>query len=65
MSFIRAHLGKNFNTTMEELQKNLDLWMDYYNNDRTHQGKMCCGRTPMETLLYGKSIWAGKNLDQI
>jgi len=35
--------------------------MEYYNNDRTHQGKMRCGRTPMKTLLDGKSIWAEKN----
>lgn len=39
--------------------------MDYYNNGRTHQGKMCCGRTPLETLLDDKSIWAEKNLAQI
>ena len=38
---------------------------EYYNNDRTHQGKMCCGRTPVDTLLDGKSIWAEKNLAQI
>ncbi|WP_348708323.1 hypothetical protein [uncultured Pseudoalteromonas sp.] len=30
-----------------------------------HQGKMCCGRTALETLLDGKSIWAEKNLAQI
>ena len=50
---------------MEELQKDLDEWVESYNNDRTHQGKMCCGRTPIETLLDGKSIWAEKNLTQI
>lgn len=46
-------------------QKDLDEWMKYYNSDRTHHGKRCCGRTPMETLLDGKSIWADKNLAQI
>ena len=50
---------------IEELQKDLDDWIDYYNNERTHQGKMCCGRTPMETLLDVKTIWAEKNLAQI
>jgi len=50
---------------MEYLQKDLDVWMEYYNNDRTHQGKKCCGRTPLDTLLDGKSIWAEKNLAQI
>jgi hypothetical protein len=39
--------------------------MVYYNNDRTHQGKMCCGRTPLETMEDGKRIWAEKNLAQI
>ncbi|MDP5147067.1 IS481 family transposase, partial [Shewanella sp. ULN5] len=50
---------------LEMLQKDLDAWINYYNNDRTHQGKMCCGRTPLETLLDGKQIWADKNLAQI
>ena len=27
--------------------------------------KFCCGRTPLETLLDGKSVWAEKNLAQI
>ena len=32
----------------------------YYNTERTHQGKMCCGRTPIETLEDGKEIWKEK-----
>ncbi|EYE31628.1 putative integrase [Escherichia coli 1-110-08_S1_C2] len=43
----------------------LDEWLAHYNNERTHQGKMCNGRTPMETLLDGKRIWAEKNLNQM
>jgi hypothetical protein len=42
------------------LQKDLDEWLDYYNNQRTHQGKMCCGRIPMATLQDGKTIWKEK-----
>lgn len=56
---------KKIYSTMEELQKNLDEWMNYYNNERTHQGKKCCGLTPLETLLDGKSVWVEKNLAQI
>jgi len=26
---------------------------------------MCCGRTPLETMLDGQSVWAQKNLAQI
>ena len=63
--FYQVTFRKKLYSTMEELQKDLDEWMEYYNNDRTHQGKMCCGRTPMETLLDGKTIWVEKNLTQI
>lgn len=63
--FYQITFRKKLYSTLEELQKDLDEWMEYYNNNRTHQGKMCCGRTPMETLLDGKSIWAEKNLTQI
>ncbi|MFC4701285.1 IS481 family transposase [Glaciecola siphonariae] len=63
--FYQVTFRKKLYSTMEELQKDLDDWIDFYNNKRTHQGKMCCGRTPMETLLDSKSIWAEKNLAQI
>jgi len=63
--FYQITFRKKLYDSLEELQKDLDEWMIYYNNDRTHQGKMCCGRTPLETLLDGKSIWAEKNLAQI
>ncbi|MDY3123523.1 MAG: hypothetical protein SOW21_03940, partial [[Actinobacillus] rossii] len=45
-------------TDLATLQADLDEWLMYYNHHRTHQGKMCCGRTPMATLLDGKGIWA-------
>ncbi len=63
--FYQVTFRKKLYTNMEDLQKDLDVWMDYYNEERTHQGKKCCGRTPKETLLDGKSIWADKNLTQI
>ena len=49
--------------TIDQLQKELDTWIDFYNTERTHQGKMCCGRTPLETLIDGKTAWAEKSLD--
>ena len=63
--FYQITFRKKLYSTMEELQKDLDDWMDSYNNHRTHQGKICCGRTPHETLLDGKTVWAEKNLAQI
>lgn len=63
--FYQITFRKKLYTSMEELQKDLDDWMKYYNNERTHQRKNCCGRTPIEIMLDGKSIWAEKNLAQI
>lgn len=63
--FYQVTFRKKLYDSLEMLQKDLDEWLDYYNNERTHQGKMCCGRTPMETLIDGKQIWAKKNLAQI
>ncbi|WP_353303434.1 IS3 family transposase, partial [Sessilibacter corallicola] len=51
--------------SLEELQADLDEWINYYNNERTHQGKMCCGRMLKETFLDSKTIWEKKNLAQI
>jgi hypothetical protein len=35
---------------IESLQLDLDQWIEYDNNEHAYQGKMCCGRTPIETL---------------
>lgn len=58
--FYQVAFRKKIYSTLDELQKDLDDWIVYYNNERTHQGKMCCGRTPMQTLLDGKKIWQEK-----
>lgn len=61
--FYQVTFRKKLYESLETLQKNLDKWLVYYNNERTHQGKMCCGRTPMETLIDGKQIWQEKLLN--
>lgn len=63
--FYQITFRKKLYSKLDELQKDLDEWIEYYNNERTHQGKMCCGRTPIATLQDGKSIWVEKNLTQI
>jgi transposase InsO family protein len=37
--------------SLDELQADLDLWLNEYNNERTHTGKYCYGRTPMQTFI--------------
>ncbi len=63
--FYQIIFRKKLYADINELQKDMDEWIKYYNNERAHQGKMCCGRTPMATLLDGKTIWAENNLAQI
>lgn len=63
--FYMVTFRKKLYSDLETLQTDLDNWLHYYNNERTHQGKMCCGRTPMATLLDGKLLWEEKNLNQI
>ncbi|WGM03260.1 IS481 family transposase [Arsenophonus nasoniae] len=63
--FYRVVFRKKIYGNLEELQTDLDKWLEEYNNQRTHQGKMCCGRTPMATLHDGKQIWREKDLNQI
>ena len=48
--------------SVEELQIDVDLWMNKYNNQRTHSGKHCYGKTPMQTFLDSKHIALEKNI---
>jgi transposase InsO family protein len=61
--FYQVAFRKKVYKTIEELQKDLDGWIFKYNNERTHQGKVCNGRTPMQTLLDGKEVWKQKRLN--
>lgn len=58
--FYQVAFRRKIYRSIEELQVDLDDWIAYYNNERTHQGKMCCGRTPVQTLIDGKEAWRAK-----
>ena len=58
--FYQVAFRKTIYESLEELQTDLDIWLRHYNEQRTHQGKICEGRTPMETFLAGKQIWQEK-----
>ena len=60
--FYQVQFRKKVYASINELQKDLDVWLSEYNNDRTHQGKMCCGRTPMATFIDGSKICREKIL---
>lgn len=58
--FYQVTFRKKLYGDIQALQNDLDEWMNYYNNERTHQGKMCCGRTPFDTMIDGQQIWKEK-----
>jgi transposase InsO family protein len=62
--FYRITFRKKLYHDLETLQEDLDEYIHRYNNERTHQGKRCKGRTPMETFIEGKKIYNEKNIDR-
>jgi transposase InsO family protein len=63
--FYRIAFRKKVYSDIDTLQLDLDAFMDKYNLIRTHQGKRCQGRTPMETFLDGKKAFEEKNLSGV
>lgn len=58
--FYQVAFRRKIYHSLEDPRTDLDVWLTEYNMERTHQGKMCRGRTPMQTLLDGKAIWEEK-----
>ena len=54
--FYRIAFRKKLYTSLEQLQEDLDLWMKQYNEVRTHQGRWCFGKTPMQTFLDSRAL---------
>ena len=52
-------------TTIEDLQVELDTWINWYNTERTHSGKHCYGKTLWQTFLDSKHLALEKQLDQL
>jgi len=62
--FYRIAFRKKIYSDLETLQADLDEFLHRYNNERTHQGKRCKGRTPMVTFVEGKKVFNEKNIEQ-
>jgi transposase InsO family protein len=62
--FYASAFRKKLYRTMDELQQDLDVWVEQYNNERTHSGKFCLGKTPMQTFFETLHLALEKNIDQ-
>lgn len=51
-------------TTLAQLQDDVDLWIKDYNEHRTHSGKHCFGKTPLQTLRDSLPLALAKQLDR-
>ncbi len=63
--FYQTAFRKKIYTSLEQLQSDLDAWITYYNTERPHSGKMCCGRTPMQTFFDSLDMAKNKMLDNL
>ena len=66
--FYAIAFRKKLYDSLELLQKDLDNWVEYYNNERPHSGRYCFGKTPMQTfsesLPLAKDKMLNQNVDQ-
>lgn len=63
--FYAIAFRKKLYNSLEELQADLNVWIEEYNTQRTHSGKYCYGKTPMETFLDSLNIAKNKMIDQL
>ena len=59
--FFEVAMRKKIYSAIEELQRDLDAWLYYYNHERPHSGKYCYGKTPIQTFLDSKKLAIEKN----
>lgn len=62
--FYQVTFRKKLYHSLAELQEDLDLWLKDYNEQRTHSGKYCYGKTPMQTFEETKHLAQEKMLDR-
>lgn len=62
--FYATAFRKKLYSSIEELQEDADKWLIEYNEERTHSGKYCFGKTPMQTFSESKHLAQEKMLDR-
>ena len=63
--FYAIAFRKKLYSSIDELQEDLNQWLVTYNFERTHSGKHCFGKTPMQTFLDSKHLAQKKRLDEL
>ena len=61
--FYAVAFRKKLYNSIDSLQKDLNEWIAYYNNERPHSGRYCYGKTPMQTFTESLSLAKQKLLN--
>ncbi|MFN7835815.1 MAG: IS481 family transposase [Burkholderiaceae bacterium] len=62
--FYASAFRRKLYRSLDELQADVDVWMIQYNEQRTHSGKYCFGKTPIQTFIDSKHLALAKQLDR-
>jgi hypothetical protein len=63
--FYAIAFRKKIYDSLDSLQTDIDKWIQYYNVERTHSGRYCYGKTPLQTFLESKAIATNKNINEL
>ena len=63
--FYAIAFRKKIYESLEEMQKDIDQWISFYNNERTHSGRYCFGKTPMQTFTDSKELAKAKDINNL
>ena len=63
--FYAIAFRKKLYHSLEEMQQDIDQWLQFYNGERTHSGRYCYGKTPMQTFQDSKSLAKEKDVNNL
>lgn len=63
--FYASAFRRKLYRTLAELQADVDAWLMTYNAERTHSGKYCYGKTPLQTFFESACLAHAKQLDHM
>ena len=63
--FYRVAFRKKIYNSLEELQRDADEWVNFYNQERVHSGRYCYGKTPLQTFLDSRHLAQEKQLESL
>lgn len=61
--FYAIAFRKKLYETLDDLQQDLDQWIEYYNNERPHSGRYCYGKTPAQTFEHSIQLAKDKQIE--